>query len=338
MADKIELSLLEKHGWIEALSRQFFEKHPKIKKIIKKHREKTPQGNESSEPKEIPSDAWKEYKELLSENIAYGDILLIHSSADGLSNIGVTAEQCIDFLKKLVEVKNCTIVFACFPVTNLKPPTQKSRPYDPKKTLCWTGMLPNIFIADSECKRTRFPYNSLAAMGSKADEMMSHDLEAKLVYDRNSAWRYCLDRHAKILFLGVKASRSNTMAIHMLPDYMGEEWPIKGWYQENTYKVKLDDRVVEVPVIAQKGEWYKYVMEEGTSGRLKQAGILVEHNVKGCNFGIVQDSLSMMDFLTAEVRKGRLTYLIPKKFYKRHENRIIHVPQCWRNKRIIFKN
>ena len=49
--------------------------------------------------------------------------------------------------------------------------------------------------------------------------------------------------NAKILFIGVKASSSNTMAIHMLADYMGSDWPIDDWYVENKYKVKLEDGI-----------------------------------------------------------------------------------------------
>ena len=317
MADQIRLSLLERHGWIEAFSRHFFENHPQIKKIIKKCRNKNTRGAVKKEAKKIEPCDWNKYKESIDKEIKNGDILLIHSSADGLAQIGVAADQFLDFLKTLVRDKACTIVMACFPITNLRPPMEKSRAYDPKKTLCWTGMLSNSFIAEIDCVRTRFPYNSLAAMGPKAEEMMEHDLDAKLVYDKNSAWRYCYDHHAKILFAGVKASCSNTMAIHMLPDFMSEEWPIEDWYEERIYKVKLDDKIIEEPVKVQKGFWYRYVMEEKTSGRLKIAGHLKEQNIGGCCLGIVPDCQKMLDYLSSEVRKGKLTYLIPRKYYKK---------------------
>lgn len=317
MDEQVELSLLEKYGWIEAYSRQFFEKHSKIKKAIKKRRDKNAQGTAENELKPIDPQYWKRYKETIDKQIKRGDIILIHSSADGLGKIGVTAEQCMKFLKTLIRDKECTVVMACFPITNLKPPSEKRRPYDPKKTLCWTGMLPNIFIADPECIRTRFPYNSLAAIGPKAEEMMSNDLDAKLVYDQNSAWRYCCDHHAKIFFIGVKASGANTMAIHMLPDYLLDKWPITEWYEEKKYKVKIENEIIEVSVKVQRGFWYKFVMEEGTSGRLKKAGFLKEENIGGCNLGIILDSREMLNYLALDVKKGKLTYLIPRKYYKK---------------------
>lgn len=313
----MELSLLERHGWIEAYARQLFERYPKIKRIIKRRRDKSAQGTAAARSAEIDSRLWDEYRQRIASIAEENDILLIHSSTDGLDKIGATAQQCLDFLKLLVQSKNCTIVMACFPVTNLKTPTEKSRPYDPKKTLCWTGMLPNAFIADPDCIRTRFPYNSLAAMGPKAKEIMAEDLNAKFVYDTNSAWRYCYEHHAKILFIGVKASGSNTMAIHMVPDVMGRDWPVAGWYGENTYKVRLDDKVVRVPVLIQKGFWYQYVMEEGTSGKLKQAGLLEEQSIGGCNLGVVRDCCFMIDYLAEQARHNKLTYLIPRKYYKK---------------------
>lgn len=317
MVDKVSLSLLEKYSWIEAYSRQFFEKHPRIKKEIKKRRDKHAQGTNLQELKKINPQDWNIYKKLIYEQIDNEDIILIHSSIDGLAKIGVTSELCMDFLRLLVKDKSCTVVVACFPITNLKPPNEKSKPYDPRKTLCWTGMLSNAFIADPTCIRSRFPYNSLAAIGPKAVEMMSKDLDAILVYDMNSAWRYCYEHHAKILFLGVKASGANTMAIHMLPDFMCDEWPIDGWYEEKKYKVKQNDEIIEVTVKGQKSTWYKYVMEEGTSGRLKVAGLLDEKKVGDCYLGVVNDCHEMLDFLAAEVKRGKLTYMIPRKYYKK---------------------
>lgn len=321
----MELSLLEKHGWIEALSRVFLERHPKLKKIVKNKRNK--RSHESGNTDKMVPDPkqWEDYRRQLYEAIAENDIILIHSSTDGLDKMGVSAQQCLEFLKSLIKDKGCTIVMACFPVTNLKPPTEKSRPYDPEKTMCWTGMLPNMFIAEPECIRTRFPYNSLAAMGPKAGEMMEKDLNEKQVYGRNSAWHYCYEHHAKIFFIGVRASGSNTMAIHMVPDVMGDDWPVEGWYNERIYKVRLNGEIVEVPVLEQKGFWYKYVMEEGTSGRLKRAGLLTEQSIGGCNLGIVQDSHIMIDYLVEQGKQKKLAYLIPGKYYKKNKRKAFKI-------------
>ena len=311
------LSLLERYGFIEVSSRIILGKFPKLKKMAKKLRASSNKATpEPAEAKEIDPQLAKDYFTRIEGLLERDDIVLIHSSMDGLESIGITAEAFMDFMKKQVEDKQITFVLPCFPITNLKLPTPKSRPYDPKKTLCWTGMLPNTFIGDSSVIRTAFPYNSLAAMGPKAEEMMEKDLEAVYVYDKTSPWRYCLDHKAKILFTGVKASCSNTMAIHMTPDYMGDQWPVKDWYEERTYKIRINGEVQEKNIKVQADHWYQYCMEERTSGRLKTAGVLIEESIGGCNLGVVADCQKMMDVMVELAKRGKLSYMIPGKYMK----------------------
>ena len=315
----MDLSLLERFGFIEVSSRIILNKFPKIKKIAKKLRGSASHGDaKASEARADIDPAWKkDYFDKLSANLSDGDIVLIHSSMDGLESIGISAEDFMDFMHAQADERGITFVLPCFPITNLKKPTPKSRPYDPKKTLCWTGMLPNAFIGDADVIRSRFPYNSLAAMGRQAGAMMAHDLDADTVYDLNSPWRYCLDNHCKIIFAGVKASGSNTMAIHMTCDVMAADWPVTDWYEDVTYKIRIGGEVSEKTIKVQKDFWYQYCMEERTSGRLKEAGVLTEESIHGCNFGLVTDSGQMMDVLIGLCNQGKLMYKIPRKYLKR---------------------
>ena len=311
------LSLLEKYGFIEVTSRIILNNCPKLKKMAKKLRANSNKASEAPETKEINPNLAKEYFARLDSIIAKDDVVLIHSSMDGLEAIGITAESFMAFMKQQVADKQVTFVLPCFPITNLKPPTAKSRPYAPKKTLCWTGMLPNMFIADADVIRTSFPYNSLAAMGPKATEMMAKDSEQVGVYDRNSAWQYLLDNDAKILFVGVKASGSNTMGIHALCEFMGDEWPVMDWYEQRTYKVRIDGEVTEKTISVQADHWYQYCMEERTSGRLKEAGVLVEDDNLGCNLGVINSSKEMVSVLKTLCKQGKLMYMIPKKYLRK---------------------
>ena len=314
----MKLSLLERYGFIEVASRITLAKFPKIKKMAKKLRASSSHGSAAeSTAGTINPESAKKYFEAIEAELAQDDIVLIHSSMDGLEAIGITAEAFMSFMKRMVKERGITFVLPCFPITNLKLPTPKSRPYDPKKTLCWTGMLPNTFIGDAEVERTAFPYNSLAAMGPKAAEMMKDNLKAEYVYDQTSVWRYCLNHDAKILFAGVKASGSNTMAIHMVPDVMGEDWPVENWYEERIYKIRIDGEVSEKQIKVQADHWYQYCMEERTSGRLKTAGVLVEKDINGCNLGLVRSSKAMVDALVQLCNKGKLMYMIPRKYLKK---------------------
>lgn len=313
----MELSLLEKYGFIEVASRIILNNCPKLKKMAKKLRANSNKATEVPETKEINPQFAKDYFVRLDSIIVKDDVVLIHSSMDGLEAIGITAEAFMSFMKQQVADKQATFVLPCFPITNLKPPTAKSRPYDPKKTLCWTGMLPNMFIGDADVVRTSFPYNSLAAMGPKAIEMMAKDSEQVGVYDRNSAWQYLLEQDAKILFVGVKASGSNTMGIHALCEFMGDEWPVNDWYEKRTYKVRIDGEVTEKTISVQADHWYQYCMEERTSGRLKEAGVLVEDDNLGCTLGVINSSKEMVSVLKTLCKQGKLMYMIPKKYLRK---------------------
>lgn len=314
----MKLSLMEKYGIIEVGSRIILDSFPNLKKIAKKIRAKGSHGSAlDKDNAKVDPDIRLKYYDKLRAVIAKDDVVLIHSSMDGLESIGITAEDFMRFMKSMVEEKGITFVLPCFPITNLPSKSGRIRAYDPKKTLCWTGMLPNMFIGDRDVIRTSFPYNSLAAMGPKAEEMMSKDKEQDYVYDENSAWHYLLEHDAKILFLGVKASSSNTMAIHAMPDFLGEDWPVQKWYERRTYKVKIDGEESDRTIMVQADHWYKYCMEERTSGRLKLAGILKEDDSLGCNFGVIQSSKVMVEILTDLCSRGKLMYMIPKKYLRK---------------------
>ena len=313
----MKLSLMERFGIIEVSSRIILGKFPKLKKIAKRIRANGSHGFSEGAAGEINPNLKIEYFEKIASILQQDDIVLIHSSMDGLESIGITAEDFMAFMKRQVSERGITFVLPCFPITNLKPPTEKSRPYDPKKTLCWTGMLPNMFIGDADVIRTTFPYNSLAAMGPKATPMMANDEKQISVYDENSAWHYLLENDAKILFAGVKASGSNTMGIHAQCDFMKEGWPVENWYETRTYKVRINGQVTEKTIKVQADHWYQYCMEERTSGRLKEAGVLVEDDSLGCNLGLIESSKAMVDVLTKLCNKGKLMYMIPKKYIRK---------------------
>ena len=85
------------------------------------------------------------------------------------------------------------------------------------------------------------------------------------------------------------------------------------WQVTRAHKPNIEKDIVSVA----SQDALKYVMEEGTSGRLKKTGLLKEYSIQGCNLGIITDSKKMMDYLMSETKNGRLTYLIPKKYYKK---------------------
>lgn len=309
MLDKI----LEKNGYLEVFARRFLFKHPEIKKKMKykmKHnvQEKMP----------FEQEKWNKYKKSVHEIIKDEEVLLIHSSIDGFNSIGVSVKEVMELIQELIQRK-CTVVIPAYPITNLKIVNKSMKPYDPIKTLCWTGMLPNQFMKMQGVIRSTIPYNSLAAIGPDAKKMMEKDTMEQYVYGENSPWNYCVKHHAKILFIGTTPNDSNTIQTHMIADYMKEEWPIDNWYEKIVAPVKENGNVIQREIFIQNNYWTQFVADRYINAILKKKGIVEEREIEGCSFGVVKDSAVMVEELVSLCKKGKLNYLVPKKYLKKKE-------------------
>lgn len=308
--------LFSDFSFLEVYLRLFLSKFPFVKNNLLSLMSKFKTKNKKRTYIES-SDNWIKYQNKIRQIIGNNSIVLFHTSMDGLSSLGISADDFNDFLISLSR-DNITVVIPAFPITNLTKLNQVKRPYNPQKTLCWTGIIPNLFIFNNGVIRSEFPYNSLAASGSRSSTMFEFDFMSKYVYDEHSAWNYCVQNRAKIIFAGVKARSSNTIAMHMIPDFMKENWPIDDWYEERSYSIKRDDSLLERVIKVQKSDWYKYCLEFRTARSLIDCKILEEERIANCYLGYVVDSKQMVDYLVQEVKKGNLMYKIPKKFYKRN--------------------
>lgn len=244
--------------------------------------------------------------------IKKGDVVLIHSSLDGLRSLGLTTEEIVDLILEIYS--EMTVAFATYPIEPRK--KKEVYKYDPSKTLCWTGMLPNVFLKREGVIRSIFPYNTLAAKGNQAEGMMKDNICATFPHGEYSAWEFCRQNHAKILFLGTTSREANTMAIHMVPDVMGDEWPIKDWYEERKYIITNEGEKTEIAIQVQSGFWYQYVNEYKTDKLLKDQKLLMDISVEDIPLEIVPDCYDMMEYLVYRCRSGKLMYSIPKKYYK----------------------
>ncbi len=305
-------SIFSRVSFAEPAARWLLYRLPKLKSKIKK-------GSHTAVEKknEIDVQGWNEYKAAVDGTINDSDIILIHASMDGLANLGVDEELVFEYLKSLVENRGCTVVCTAFPITNLKDKDHKMKKYDPINTPCWTGMLSNRFISEPSVIRSAVPYNSLAAMGPMAAEMMEDNLQADYVYGEHTPWKYLVDHHAKILFIGTTSVESNTIQTHMLADYMGDKWPIENWYEEFECPVKINGEIIPKTMNIQSVFWTQYVMDYYTTRKLEKKGMLIKNTIKECPFEYVKDANEMVTFLATECEKGKLTYMIPKKYWKK---------------------
>ena len=256
----------------------------------------------------------KVFKYIDSLGIKKGDILIVHSSMEGMRKVDPQPEAIIDYLLELVGSEG-TLVFPAFPIINLKYDDTKIQTYNPKRTLCWTGMLPNTFLKYPGVIRSEFPFNTLAALGPHAKAMMRDNLSSDVPHGKNSSWAYCVEHHAKILYLGISIAECNTV-LHMADDFLSDEWPINNWYEKQKYNIKTEEGIIEKTIKVCSSFWVKYNVCYNFNARLKRLGYLSETDVDGIIVGFCQDSKSMMDYVIEQARKGKIRYKIPRKYWK----------------------
>lgn len=296
---------------IEVSVRWLLAKFPNLKKRIKKYKSKI-------KKQHFPynEEKWDAYKQLVNKSVEDNSIVLVHASMDGLNRIGVDENMVFDFLSSFLE-RGVTVVSTAYPITNWKIKNKKMKPYNPEKTPCWTGMLSNKFVSSPLSIRSVIPYNSLAAMGPLAKEMMTDNILSEYVYGTHSPWEYCVTHHARVLFIGTTCLDSNTIQTHMLADYMGDRWPIDNWYDIYDAPIKINGKIINHKLKIQSNFWTQYVIEYATTRKIKEQGMLKEFWVENCPFGYITDAYDMIKYLESECEKGKLMYIIPQKYWKK---------------------
>ena len=272
-------------------------------------------GNKKSEQISMSLDEFK--MEILKIGIKRGDILLVHSSVGGMEMISATPKQIINTLLGILGDSG-TLVMPAFPYyKNYESEENGILKYNPQKTLAWTGILPNVFLAMQGTYRSTYPNNSLAANGRFAEKMFENEMKDERSHGENSAWNFCAEHHAKVLFLGVNPNHSLS-EIHLGEDLMGDEWPIENWCYRQKYLIHINGESFEKECQVRKEFWTQYLTEEYCIRKLIKDGLLKCSS--GVCKGYIADMKELKMWLLKEIGKGNLVfYRIPKKFWKREK-------------------
>lgn len=197
-----------------------------------------------------------------------GDYVLVHSSLSKIGWVCGGAEAVIDALLSVVGPEGTVAVPTLTGSRELSP--ENPPVFDPEKTPCWTGLIPETFRKRPEAVRSLHPTHSVAAIGKRAQELVAgHETAAApcgpgTPYFRLGSW------NGKILFLGVDL-RVNT-TYHGLE----EQWQAPGHLQPEPVKAKIlvdgTWRVIETRI-------HQYGIERDylkTLPLLREAGIINE--------------------------------------------------------------
>lgn len=310
-------SLFTKHPTLEVKTRLIYAKVKEwdfVKKLSKKALGRSVSDKSVSAPTCSREDLFQHIRSL---GLQKGDILIVHSSMDHLSLMGVNAKEVIDFFLEVVGEEG-TLAVPAFPQFSEYEDVNgvQAEVYDVRRTVAWTGMIPNFFLRYKGVVRSEWPCNPLAAKGAEAEQMMRDNLKAPYSQGKGTAWGYCAEHHAKVLFLGVKPFHSISES-HIAEDYLADEWPIANWYIDQLYVIKKGKERNIVTLKKRDPKWATYLSEYYNADRMKKEGILREENYKGLDLGFIEDLHVFNEKRIEDIRAGILDYRIPQKYWKK---------------------
>lgn len=281
----------------------------KIKKYVKE------KGSTPKEKVSIP----EIMTELKKMGIEKGDILMIHSSMDGLKSLSGSPAELLSAIMELLGEEG-TLAMAAFPhykdndVCEVE--GKKYIIYDVKRTGVSTGLLPMVFCKMRGVKRSECPMNTVAVWGKHAEEMLQNEDKSDLVHGECSAWHYLAKSHAKILYLGLKVIEADTI-VHVAEDIMDEDWPIAHWYEEQNYIIKDRNREKNRTFRIRNGYWHRYFTAQYSGRLMRKHNFIESRDYKGITLEMIKDAGEYVEFLMHQAQKGKLLYRIPRKYYKR---------------------
>jgi aminoglycoside N3'-acetyltransferase len=152
------------------------------------------------------------------------------------------------------------------------------------------------------------------AIGKYAQEMVANNLNGDFLtpHGPQSAWKFCLDKNAYIISLGVELPKYLTI-IHAYEE-CHPNWPISDWFQKRKFIVKDKEFVKNVEVYERKSIWGKYFFAERNLRKdLIKNGVLEKFCISGLEVNIIRSN-DLLDFLNNS--QIPYPYYIKRKYIK----------------------
>jgi len=252
------------------------------------------------------------FEGLKSIGVARGDLVIIHSSYGELRNhIGdlLGPDGIIDGLMDLVGEEG-TLAFPthpAYPNEEISKDTMRDKDfegvteYDVRKTRAWTGAIANRFLQREGVVRSRHPLNSMAAIGPLTKPMMANNIcgNRPTACGENSSWKYCSDRRAWIIGLGIDLVHSLTM-IHVAEDNNQRHFPPEKWYRERVFTIVDGAFRENVIVLERKPMWATHYAERRFRRDLMEEGLLMTTSICDLQIEYIRDSKKLIEFLDSK--------------------------------------
>jgi aminoglycoside 3-N-acetyltransferase len=192
--------------------------------------------------------------------VTEGALVMAHTSITGLQltesrrpkqspqTFVALAAQLVDDLLGLVGPTG-TLVMPTIPLYQFQNdatgPREEDGPvrYDPRTEPCGVGLANELFWRRKGVDRSLHPFNSLAACGPLAGELLHDNLNGAkpLPHGVDSGYYRFSQRNGLVISVGVPLARCMTL-IHAAEEARDAQWPIEGFFRERQYLVNVDGR------------------------------------------------------------------------------------------------
>ena len=202
---------------------------------------------------------------LKKSGVKDGSLLIVHSAYDVLENTGLSADEIVNELIKLVG-HNGTLAMPVIRHFKGEPKYDEILTaniedtlfeYNVEKSVVITGFLPYSLMKCKNSFTSRFPLNPMTAVGLLAEEMMRKNLDGDFPtpHGINSSWNFCLNNNAIVLGLGIDLVHYLTI-LHVAEEAF-DDWPIskEDWYRKRKFKIIDGDDSIEKNVYERKPKW-----------------------------------------------------------------------------------
>ncbi|MFL0352897.1 AAC(3) family N-acetyltransferase [Xanthomarina sp. GH4-25] len=157
------------------------------------------------------------------------DFLMIHSSINNLMPMYKgNIKELLDALIKYSELKGITLVMPVFTLgkknSGIEKYYSKKNIFNVDKTPTTVGLLNELFRRKRGVLRSIHPTHSIAAYGTKAEELTANHHKSDTPFGRNTPFGIMDSYNTKILGLGVYYYR-NLTHVHVAEDLLKENFP-----------------------------------------------------------------------------------------------------------------
>jgi aminoglycoside 3-N-acetyltransferase len=255
--------------------------------------------------------------------VTNGKLLVMHSSYEAVFSSRIPPGEMIRSIRELLG-KDGTLAMPVIRYYNEEPSFEKALKADVSELVCSyyvnsspiiTGVLPFFLTREKDVVISRYPLDTMAAVGKMAEAMMEKNIcEDNLTpCGKYSSWAFCAENSAIVLGIGIDLCHSLTI-VHVATDLKKEQWPVKNWYRRRIFDIIDTNFRKRISVLEREPKWgCCYLPTLNFRNELLKNNILTSKIVGGVVIEHV-NSKNLIDFLEAKNKIG-YPYHIPSKYF-----------------------